>query len=208
MTSSVDEKKIILVIGGTGAQGLAVIKSLLEPCADGSPSPYAIRVLTRDPASRRAQELSSRGVECVKGNTLVHITSRMAHPQGDTQRLIPRFLRRSADRGRCARRRVRCMGEHRRLHGRRAEGGMGRAQDLRAREAGWCCQTLCLEQPGLFAQGQPSRLIGVTHESVTVCLFRPVLSTDASTTMARRGSRTGCARSRPMSAWTGWLGPL
>ncbi|KAI0787478.1 NAD(P)-binding protein [Fomes fomentarius] len=68
MTSSVDEKKIILVIGGTGAQGLAVINSLLEPCADGSPSPYAIRTLTRDPASRRAQELSSRGVECVKGS--------------------------------------------------------------------------------------------------------------------------------------------
>ncbi|KAI0707154.1 NAD(P)-binding protein [Earliella scabrosa] len=60
-------KKTILVIGATGAQGLAVIDSLLASCTDGRPSPYAVRALTRDPTSRRAQELSKRGVECVKG---------------------------------------------------------------------------------------------------------------------------------------------
>ena len=60
-------QKLILVIGATGAQGLAVIDKLLEPCANGNPSPYAVRALTRDPSSRRAQELASRGVECVKG---------------------------------------------------------------------------------------------------------------------------------------------
>ncbi|OCH95106.1 NAD(P)-binding protein [Obba rivulosa] len=60
-------KKLILVVGATGAQGLAVINSLLGPGADGSPSPYAVRAVTRDPRSRRAQELTARGVQCVKG---------------------------------------------------------------------------------------------------------------------------------------------
>ncbi|KAH9857291.1 NAD-P-binding protein [Lenzites betulinus] len=61
------EKKLILVIGATGAQGLAVIDKLLEPTADGSPSPYAVRALTRDPKSRRAQLLLDKGVELTKG---------------------------------------------------------------------------------------------------------------------------------------------
>ncbi|KAI0701906.1 NAD(P)-binding protein [Cerioporus squamosus] len=65
--SPCDSRKLILVVGATGAQGLAVIDKLLEPCADGNPSPYAVRALTRDPDSRRARELASRGVECVKG---------------------------------------------------------------------------------------------------------------------------------------------
>ena len=60
-------KKLILVIGATGAQGIAVINKLLEPGADGSPSPYAVRALTRNPSSRRAMELEGKGVEIVKG---------------------------------------------------------------------------------------------------------------------------------------------
>ncbi|RPD58577.1 NAD-P-binding protein [Lentinus tigrinus ALCF2SS1-7] len=60
-------KKLILVIGATGAQGIAVIDKLLEPAADGSPSPYAVRALTRDPSSRRAKQLAEKGVELVKG---------------------------------------------------------------------------------------------------------------------------------------------
>ncbi|OJT11318.1 NmrA-like family domain-containing protein 1 [Trametes pubescens] len=62
-------KKIILVIGATGVQGGAVIDALLQPLADGSPSPYTIRALTRDPQSQRAKELASRGIEVVKGST-------------------------------------------------------------------------------------------------------------------------------------------
>jgi len=62
-----DSKKLILVIGATGAQGLAVVDKLLAPCEDGSPSPYAVRALTRDPESRRAKNLVARGVECVRG---------------------------------------------------------------------------------------------------------------------------------------------
>ena len=60
-------KKLILVIGATGAQGLAVIDALLKPAEDGSPSPYAIRALTRDPERRRAKELAAKGVELFKG---------------------------------------------------------------------------------------------------------------------------------------------
>ncbi|TCD72007.1 hypothetical protein EIP91_000139 [Steccherinum ochraceum] len=60
--------KIILVIGATGAQGLAVIDRLLEPCTDGTPSPYHVRALTRDCDSRRAKLLTSKGVECVQGS--------------------------------------------------------------------------------------------------------------------------------------------
>ncbi|KAH9830319.1 NAD-P-binding protein [Rhodofomes roseus] len=61
-------KKVILVIGGTGAQGFPVIEKLLAPAEDGSPSPYAVRVLTRDPTSHRALVLASKGVELVKGS--------------------------------------------------------------------------------------------------------------------------------------------
>ncbi|TDL18911.1 NAD-P-binding protein [Rickenella mellea] len=62
------KKKLILVIGATGAQGLAVIDALLKPSADGSPSPYAVRALTRDVNGKRAKELAGKGVECVEGS--------------------------------------------------------------------------------------------------------------------------------------------
>ena len=60
-------KKLILVIGATGTQGLYVIDALLAPSEDGSPSPYAIRALTRDPENRRSKELAAKGAEVVKG---------------------------------------------------------------------------------------------------------------------------------------------
>ncbi|TFK52581.1 NAD(P)-binding protein, partial [Heliocybe sulcata] len=60
-------KKLILVIGATGAQGLAVIDALLAPSQDGSPSPYAVRALTRDPNNARARRLADKGVDVVKG---------------------------------------------------------------------------------------------------------------------------------------------
>ena len=66
--SSNARRKLILVIGATGAQGMAVIDHLLAPCRDGRPSPYAVRAFTRDPSSRRAQDLARRGIECVKGD--------------------------------------------------------------------------------------------------------------------------------------------
>jgi nucleoside-diphosphate-sugar epimerase len=60
--------KLILVIGGTGAQGLAVVDALLKPQADGSPSPYSVRVFTRNPTHRRALELKEKGCELFQGS--------------------------------------------------------------------------------------------------------------------------------------------
>lgn len=60
-------KKLILIFGATGAQGVHIVDSLLAPQADGTPSPYALRAFTRDPSNPRAQELTAKGVECVKG---------------------------------------------------------------------------------------------------------------------------------------------
>lgn len=44
-----------------------VVPAILKAGDDGAPSPYSVRVLTRDPTSRRAQELIRVGVECVQG---------------------------------------------------------------------------------------------------------------------------------------------
>lgn len=64
---STSSKKLILVIGATGAQGIAVVEALIAPSADGSPSPYAVRALTRDPEHRRSRDLAAKGVELFKG---------------------------------------------------------------------------------------------------------------------------------------------
>ena len=61
------DKKLILVIGATGAQGMAIVDALLAPGEDGKPSPFAVRALTRDPTNATAQVLARRGVELVKG---------------------------------------------------------------------------------------------------------------------------------------------
>ncbi|KDQ10138.1 hypothetical protein BOTBODRAFT_190737 [Botryobasidium botryosum FD-172 SS1] len=57
MSSSESGKKRILVIGGTGAQGLAVIDALLAPSENGTPSPWSVRILTRDPSHARVKKL-------------------------------------------------------------------------------------------------------------------------------------------------------
>ncbi|KAF7329376.1 NmrA domain-containing protein [Mycena kentingensis (nom. inval.)] len=62
-------KKLILVIGATGAQGLAVIDALLSPSESNTPSPYAVRALTRDVSGKRAKELAARGVELIEGRS-------------------------------------------------------------------------------------------------------------------------------------------
>lgn len=55
-------KESILVLGGTGAQGGSVVKSLLK---DGN---WNVRVLSRNPDSDKAKELKSKGVEVYKGD--------------------------------------------------------------------------------------------------------------------------------------------
>ena len=64
---SLEEKKKVLVIGATGAQGLAVVDALLAPSEDGTASPYTVRALTRNVNSRRAKELAAKGVELAIG---------------------------------------------------------------------------------------------------------------------------------------------
>jgi uncharacterized protein YbjT (DUF2867 family) len=72
--STTQMSKLILVLGGTGAQGRHVINSLLARSEDGTPSPYTVRALTRDPQSKHALALREKGVEVVKGRPLcVHL---------------------------------------------------------------------------------------------------------------------------------------
>ena len=57
-------QQTITVIGGTGAQGGSVVDALL---ASGQ---YAVRVVSRNPASTSAETLQKRGVRVVKGDLL------------------------------------------------------------------------------------------------------------------------------------------
>lgn len=58
--------KRILVIGGTGAQGFAVVKALLA-----SNSTFTVRVLSRNPDAEYVQkQFKGTGVELVKGKWL------------------------------------------------------------------------------------------------------------------------------------------
>ncbi|PYH94561.1 NAD(P)-binding protein [Aspergillus ellipticus CBS 707.79] len=69
--------KTILVIGGTGAQGIPVVKAL------SSDSQYAIRVLTRDPTSPESTQLSALpNVTLIQGNTYSEPTLRHALRDG------------------------------------------------------------------------------------------------------------------------------
>ncbi|ORY86651.1 hypothetical protein BCR35DRAFT_289657 [Leucosporidium creatinivorum] len=66
-TSTTHTKKRILLIGGTGAQGQVVVRSIAP---GGENSPYSLRILTRDPTNKRVQELygDDDQVELVKGS--------------------------------------------------------------------------------------------------------------------------------------------
>lgn len=55
------EKKIIAVVGATGAQGGGLVRAIL----DDPRGEFAARALTRDPSSRAAQALADRGAEVV-----------------------------------------------------------------------------------------------------------------------------------------------
>jgi uncharacterized protein YbjT (DUF2867 family) len=57
-------RQTITVVGGTGAQGGGVVDALL---ASGQ---YAVRVVSRNPASKSAETLEQRGARVVKGDLL------------------------------------------------------------------------------------------------------------------------------------------
>lgn len=125
---TVAAKKLILVVGATGAQGMHVIPALLAPAEDGSPSPYAVRALTRDPTNRRAQLLASMGVELFKGKNY-SVYSRAVFESLII--LICRRLRQHSGRHRCLRGMLRGFCEHRYIHGGRTEGDLLRYQAIR-----------------------------------------------------------------------------
>ncbi|XP_033091781.1 nmrA-like family domain-containing protein 1 isoform X2 [Trachypithecus francoisi] len=56
------DKKLVVVFGGTGAQGGSVARTLLE---DGT---FRVRVVTRNPGKKAAKELRLQGAEVVKGD--------------------------------------------------------------------------------------------------------------------------------------------
>jgi len=58
------DKKIIAVVGATGNQGGGLVRAIL---GDGGGS-FAVRALTRDPDSEKAQELAKLGAEVVQAN--------------------------------------------------------------------------------------------------------------------------------------------
>ena len=65
----VPTKKLVLVIGGTGAQGQAVVKALLEPAVNGAPSPCVVRILTRNPDHPKVKaEFNHPNIELVQGS--------------------------------------------------------------------------------------------------------------------------------------------
>jgi uncharacterized protein YbjT (DUF2867 family) len=58
------EKKVIAVVGATGAQGGGLARAIL---ADSS-GEFSVRAITRDPSSEKAQELAALGAEVVAGD--------------------------------------------------------------------------------------------------------------------------------------------
>jgi len=58
------EKKVIAVVGATGAQGGGLARAILED-QDG---PFTLRAITRDAASDNAQALAAMGAELVEAN--------------------------------------------------------------------------------------------------------------------------------------------
>ena len=58
------DKKIIAVLGATGAQGGGLVQAILND-PDGE---FAVRALTRDPGSDKARALAEQGAEVVKAD--------------------------------------------------------------------------------------------------------------------------------------------
>jgi uncharacterized protein YbjT (DUF2867 family) len=59
------DKKIIAVVGATGAQGGGLADAILED----RNGPFALRALTRDPDSAKAKALAERGAQVVRADT-------------------------------------------------------------------------------------------------------------------------------------------
>ena len=78
-------KQTVTVVGGTGAQGGGVVDALL---ASGQ---YAVRVVSRNPASTSAETLQKRGVRVVKGDLLELSSLRAAFENAHGVFLVTNF---------------------------------------------------------------------------------------------------------------------
>jgi uncharacterized protein YbjT (DUF2867 family) len=78
-------KQTIAVVGGTGAQGGGVVDALL---ASGQ---FAVRVVSRNPASKSAEALEKRGVRVVKGDLLEPSSLRAAFEGAHGAFLVTNF---------------------------------------------------------------------------------------------------------------------
>lgn len=78
-------RQTITVVGGTGAQGGGVVDALL---ASGQ---YAVRVVSRNPASKSAETLEKRGVRVVKGDLLEPNSLRSAFEDAHGVFLVTNF---------------------------------------------------------------------------------------------------------------------
>ena len=58
------DKKLITVVGGTGAQGGGLVRAILND----KNSPFRVRALTRDPKSEKAKALAAQGAEVMAAN--------------------------------------------------------------------------------------------------------------------------------------------
>ena len=58
------DRKMIAVVGATGAQGGGLVRAIINEPAGG----FAVRALTRDTQSAKAKQLTSLGVEVVSAN--------------------------------------------------------------------------------------------------------------------------------------------
>src|SRR5690349_6954058 len=63
-TSDMADKKIIAVVGSTGAQGGGLVEAILSDPNGG----FAARAITRDPSKDKARALAARGAEVVKAD--------------------------------------------------------------------------------------------------------------------------------------------
>ena len=58
------EKKVIAVVGATGAQGGGLVRAILND----KRGPFAVRAITRDAGSDKAKALAEAGAEVVTGD--------------------------------------------------------------------------------------------------------------------------------------------
>ena len=78
MADKKTDKKIIAVIGATGAQGGGLVSAILKD----KKGPFAVRAITRDPNSEKAKALAKAGASVmIVGRTVIRSAARCSTPR-------------------------------------------------------------------------------------------------------------------------------